>query len=198
MKSNAVIGIAIVIVGVIVIAIGAYTMYSGTFNSKTSLLGTNSYLVAAGDNQAVGFTVPSATTISGTFTQNNGTSVNFYLMTGNQQNAFGNCAPCASPSMENISSQKIYNFNWALNSSGTYYLVLDNSNGNSAVSVSLTANSVSGNSNLPTYIIIIGVVIAIIGGVVAAMGPSKPKASIQKKPDQQQPVTNQLQPVNNH
>lgn len=155
-------------------------MYStNSMQSQSSLLRTNNYVLGAGDNQNAGIVVNSGQVISGTFTQLNGSSVNFYFMTAAQQDAFGNCAPCSSPAIVNASNPTSFNYKWTINSTGTYFLVLDNSNGANKVGVTLTATIPVNNGPNPIYeiVMIVGIAVIIIGLIVLATGRRKPHVS---------------------
>jgi hypothetical protein len=175
MRATRIAGIVILVIGLLILAVGA-VLYTMNGTTSTNLLASNNYLIAAGDNRAVGVTLNAGQTLSGKYTQVNGSTVNFYFMTANQQNQFGNCAPCSSPAIVNASAPASYSFNWSINSSGTYYLVLDNSKGGANVAVTLTANANgSGQSMTTTYLLVLGAIVAVIGAIVIAIPSGKKK-----------------------
>jgi uncharacterized membrane protein len=179
LNKNQAIGIATLIIGIGLLASGISLLAINPGHNGSSLLSTNQYAVGKGDFVQIGIPLASAGTVQGKFTQNNGTTVNFYLMNSTQQNAFANCAPCSSPAMLNASNPQSYSYSERVPSAGTYYLIFDNSNGNKAVSVSITA-SLAGqsNNNLTIFyaIIGVGVVLVIIGAVLAVTKPKTGKA----------------------
>lgn len=175
MNKISIVGSMVIVIGLL-ISVGAGAAWLATSGSTTSnLLQSNSltYTVASGDYQAIGVGVQAGQRLMGTFTQTNGSSINFYLMTAPQQTDWGNCVPCSSPTIANISVTS-YNFDWAINSSGTYYLVLDNSNGGSAVIATLSANSITNNSAmLYSYLTYLGIAVTLVGVATLIMGIRK-------------------------
>ncbi len=169
MNNTSLLGIVLLVVGLIVLGTGV-AFFAPTQNTVN--LVSTSRVIATGDNQAVGVTLSAGGIVTGTFSQTNGSSVNLYFMTAAQQQVFGNCVPCDSPSIVNASSQANYKFSWTINSTGTYYFVMDNSYGASNVAVSLAAqNNLGSTSSTPYYAVLsIGVVLIVLGVAVAVLG----------------------------
>jgi uncharacterized membrane protein len=167
MKSSTV-GVSILVIGIIILLVGLVFWVSTPSSNSSALLATTRYVVSKGDEISIGIPLATGSRISGNFSQINGTTVNFYFMNSTQQNVFASCAPCSSPSIINASNPSKYTYNLEINSTGTYYLVLDNSNGLSKEGVSLFAQSVTPNNVYVDYeiITILGLIVAIIGAVV--------------------------------
>ncbi|MGI0080168.1 MAG: hypothetical protein ACRECH_11140 [Nitrososphaerales archaeon] len=165
-RSGQTAGVALVVIGIIVLIFGAVMLNTGT--TQANLLRTNNYVILAGDNLSVSVNLNSGQKMTGTYTQTNGSSVNFYLMTAAQQDFFGNCVPCAAPALANVSNPNSFNFAWTVNTTGTYFLVMDNSNGGNNVGISLTATTATSSGMNPTYelVLIVGIVIAVIGAII--------------------------------
>lgn len=177
MRTYVVVGAVVLIIGLVALGIGAALWVNTPSEVKTSVLGTQQYVLRKGDE--VSITVSALKTgerLTGTFTQVNGTTVYLYFMTPDQQHDWGDCAPCSSPALVNASNPVRYDYNWAINDSGTYFLILDNSYGN-VESVSLTAFSIAPNNPFGTYetLVAVGAVIAVVGVAVSAIGLRAPK-----------------------
>jgi hypothetical protein len=186
-RSGTITGVALIVIGLIILGFGAYMYYANTNQSQVSLLRTNNYTIGAGDNQNAGIVANAGQVVSGTFNQVNGSSVNFYFMSAAQQDAWGNCAPCASPAIVNASNPGTYSYRWTVNNTGTYYLVMDNSNGANKVAVTLTAMTPSSSTPNSQYEIamIVGIAVVVIGLIVLASGRKK---TVAKEPVQTTPA----------
>jgi len=188
MKNNQAIGIAILVIGIVVLASGLILWVANPGQTTTNLLQTTQYTVHKGDEISVGIPLSSGDVIQGTFNQINGSTVNFYFMNSTQQNAFGNCAPCSSPAILNASNPATYTYSEKVGTTGTYYLIFDNSNGNKAVIVSASATLANGaNSNQTIFYALIGlgVFLAIVGAAMFLMRPggkAKPDESKRTPP----------------
>jgi len=185
MKNNQAAGVAILVIGLVILASGLIVLVASPGKTTTNLLQTTQYTIHKGDEIAVGIPLSGGDTIKGTFNQINGSTVNFYFMNSTQQNAFGNCAPCASPAILNASNPATYTYSERVGKTGTYYLVFDNSNGNKAVVVSASAtlaNGANSNQTISYALIVIGVLLAIAGAALFAMrGGGKAKSDESKK-----------------
>ena len=185
MKNNQAVGVAILVIGIVILASGLIVLVASPGKTTTNLLQTTQYTIHKGDEIAVGIPLSGGDTIQGTFNQINGSTVNFYFMNSTQQNAFGNCAPCASPAILNASNPATYTYSERVGKTGTYYLVFDNSNGNKAVVVSASAtlaNGANSNQTISYALIVIGVLLAIAGAALFAMrGGGKAKSDESKK-----------------
>jgi hypothetical protein len=171
MKTSMAIGAAVILVGIIILGAAVALWALTPPPTNTSLLGNGLYVVRAGDEISVGVPLAAGDTVSGTFTQVNGTTVYFYFMNSTQQGVFGNCAPCTTPAIVNASNPATYNFMATISSTGTYYFVFDNSNGNTKEAV--TFNPVLVNTSQSPVIVfealaVVGILV-IIGGVVVAV-----------------------------
>ena len=176
MNTNQAIGVGVLVIGLILLSTGAGIWIAKPSQSQTALLQTTQYTVKKGDFISIGIPLSGGDTIQGTFKQINGSTVNFYFMNSTQQNVFGNCQPCSSPALLNASNPSSYSYNQKVSLAGTYYLILDNSNGNKAVVVSASAmlgNGGVNNQSILTALISLGIVLVIIGGLLAAMGRRK-------------------------
>ncbi len=176
---NRIVGVGVLVIGLIVLSSGLFFFVVVPGQNSTSLLSTTQYAVKKGDEISVGIPLTAGDVVKGTFAQNNGTTVNLYFMNSTEQNVFGNCAPCSSPSIFNASNPSSYNYNIKINQTGTYYVVLDNSNGNKAVSVTTTAALVNSSGMATIYYSLMGagVVIAVVGALLAAMGGTRKKSA---------------------
>jgi hypothetical protein len=184
---NSTAGVAIAVIGLIVLAGGA-AIWLLSPSGNTNLLATNNYLVKSGDEVSIGLSLSQGQTVSGTFTQVNGTRGMFYIMSQPQQNFFGNCQPCAAPALLNASDKPTYSYSWTASAAGTYYLVVDNSYGKKEA-VTLTAATVVSSSNTTISYAMIGVgIVLLIVGAVVAMRKTKPKAPM-PAPTAQPPQT---------
>jgi len=191
----------IVIVGVVVLILGIALMGYGLANPSTttvtSSMNSNSVVASVSDQSIgnlgtfeTGASLAQGVKVSGNFSVANYTPSKgqyfFYVENKSQFVAWGNCSPCASPTIVNgtASSSGTYSFSFTASAADTYFFVFDAESYNASSQANMVAASSSStpqtvtNQSLnagPVYgglaLLAIG---AIIAGVGAVMG-NKPK-----------------------
>lgn len=162
-NSTKMVGFVVLLVGLVLLSYGGAAAYAASSASQPIVSGTQ--VAPAGDYHAEGVPLTAGEHISGTFTPLNGTTTFFYLMTALQNVNWGACVPCSSPTLINASGRSTYNLNYTINATGTYFIVIDNSNGvhNEAVQISIV-QAVPG-STVANYEIVAGagIIVTIVG-----------------------------------
>ncbi|MDE1858095.1 MAG: hypothetical protein KGI26_03395 [Thaumarchaeota archaeon] len=168
------VGFVVLLVGLALLSYGGAAAYATSMASQPLVTGTQ--VAPAGDWHSDGVPLTAGAHVSGTLTPVNGTSAFFYFMTAAQNRNWGLCAPCTSPALINATGKTAYNLDYTVNATGTYFIVMDNSNGANNEAVQLSINQTAPGSALTTYeyVLAAGAVIAVIGVAMYLMR-TKPK-----------------------
>jgi hypothetical protein len=179
----AVAGVVILIVGAIVLAYGWSSPVNSTTttNVSTQPVPTSHRDIDAGGTWSFGAQVTNGEALTGTVSVSGYNAsagpIFFYIQNESQYINWGNCAPCASPSISNYtlsSSGGSYSFNVNSPMTGGIYLSFDDEYygqpAQATVQVS-GSNSVSTATTAPNYNVdYLGIALIIIGALVAALG----------------------------
>lgn len=163
------VGFVVLLVGLVLLSYGGAAAYAASSASQPLVSGTQ--VAPAGDYHSEGVPLTAGEHISGTFTPVNGTSTFFYVMTALENENWGACVPCTSATLVNGSGTAPYSFDYTANATGTYFIVLDNSNGvrNEAVQISVNQSVPSSTITTYEYAAVAGVVIAAVGVAMYAI-----------------------------
>ncbi len=194
----AVLGVIVLLLGVGLTAYGASSQISQTTPKSTSV---NTVVTpqTTRDIDAGGVWSPGAAlltkgeTVTGTFTISNYSSsvgpVFLYVQNISQFIAWGSCAPCTSPSLENwtLPSSGTYSFTWTVPYNSSFYMSFDSESYNAVAPAVYLANGTTTETTSVvttspnTTFIDSGAGLVVLGAIVIAVGmimPNSPKKEV--------------------
>ncbi|MDA4124640.1 MAG: hypothetical protein OK438_04215 [Thaumarchaeota archaeon] len=183
----AVLGVVVLLIGVGLVAYGVTSPLSQT-SQKTTTVHTVVTPKTTRSIDAFGIWAPAAAVltkgevVTGTFTISNYSSsvgpIFMYAQSISQFIAWGNCAPCASPSLDNwtLPSSGTYTVTWTVPNNGSFYVSFDNEYYNAVAPAVYAANgTTTSTTNIitttpNTTYIDLGAGLIIVGAIVIAAG----------------------------
>jgi hypothetical protein len=195
------VGVVLLLIGAGLAAYGISSPVSQTTQKTTTV---NSVVTPATTRviDAAGIWSPAAAVltmgevVTGRFTITNYSSsvgkVFLYAQNISQFIAWGNCAPCTSPSLENwtLPSSGTYAFTWTVPYSGSFYMSFDDEYYNAAASAMYSANGTSTSttsittSSPNTTFIYSGAGLLVVGAIVIAAGMLMSGSAKKQQPSQ--------------